>query len=325
MHACKTTLAVMALSLLATFTLAASDEPTDAAADCQLRVATGKAGKGYSRLFADIRAVCGAQVKLCEVRTEGGLQNLTTLAANQAELGFAPVDTLQEMKPTDESIAALVAVMPLNSNLLHIVTTRYGYTPPAAPVGKLAALLEAMKPAQPKVVLIEKYSDLKGLPVALVGSAQSLVRTLDRASKSGLAIVDVDTDEQGIAMLKSGKVAAMFTTSGWPSGPLLALKADSGIGLADFDLAAQLPNQLMTKNYPNLGVYRKTFLAPPNLLLSRPFKAGGPNGQAVAALQNCLAKNLASLQEGRFEPAWQEVKNVGETYGWPRLTPGAKR
>ena len=47
-------------------------------------------------------------------RMEKGLQNLTTLAANQADLGFAQLDTLQDMKSSDEGIAALQAVLARN-------------------------------------------------------------------------------------------------------------------------------------------------------------------------------------------------------------------
>ena len=34
-----------------------------------------------------MRSVCGAAVALCAVPSEGGLQNLSLLSANQAELG----------------------------------------------------------------------------------------------------------------------------------------------------------------------------------------------------------------------------------------------
>src|SRR5512140_3458462 len=62
-----------------------SDAEPDKAGACELRVATGPAGKGFSRLFADMARVCSPRVRLCEVRSEGGLSNLTHLAANEAD------------------------------------------------------------------------------------------------------------------------------------------------------------------------------------------------------------------------------------------------
>lgn len=309
-------LALLTFGLMTVFSASAQ---TDAAAPANaLRIATGKSGKGYSKLFANINAVCGDKIPLSEVETEGGLQNLTTLAANQADLGFAQLDTLQDMKSSDEAIAALQAVMPLNMNLLHIVASADGYSYKTEK--KLGGLLGGDTVTLP----VAKFSDLKGLPVAVVGSARALGRVLDRRNAMGMQFVDVDTDEQALAKLEKGRVAAFLSTSGWPSGPIQKLKRNSGIRLLPFDLAVQPPYQLIKKNYENIDTFNHAFLAAPNLLVTRPFSATGVNGRTVAALQSCIQKNLVSLQEGQFEPAWRDVHNSQDTFGWPRFM-GAKR
>lgn len=67
---------------------------TAQAAECNgLKVATGPAGKGYARLFADMQQVCGRTVAMCELPTSGGLDNLHAMSANEADIGFAQVDT----------------------------------------------------------------------------------------------------------------------------------------------------------------------------------------------------------------------------------------
>lgn len=283
-----------------------------------LRIATGKKGKGYSKLFADIRSVCGAQVALTEVETEGGLQNLTTLAANQADLGFVQLDTLQDLRLSDEAIAALLAVMPLNSNLLHIVARSDGYTYDGP---------KRIWPLSPERITVAaaKLSDLKGLPVAVVGSARALGRVLDRRHALNLQFIDVDTDDQALAKLKAGEVAALLSTSGWPSGPIQKLKRDTGVRLLQFDLPVHAPYQLVRKNYENLDAFNLAFLAAPNLLVTRPFTANGVNGKAVAALQACIQKNLVALQEGQFEPAWSDVKDISNTHGWLRFAGSSRR
>jgi TRAP-type uncharacterized transport system substrate-binding protein len=312
----KSTLSLLAFGVLIAFQ--ASGQTEVAAPSNALRVATGKKGKGYSKLFFNINAVCGAQVAMTEVETEGGLQNLTTLAANQADLGFAQLDTLQDMKNSDDAIGALIAVVPLNMNLLHIVGRSSGYTQPSE--RKWGGLLKAESAAVP----VNRFSDLKGLPVAVVGSARALGRVLDRRNAMNLQFVDVETDEQALAKLQAGEVAALLSTSGWPSGPVQKLKRESGLRLVQFDMPVQPPYQLVNKNYENLDAFNHAFLAAPNLLLARPFTASGTNGRALATLQSCIQKNLIRLQEGQFEPAWRDVRNLSDTYGWPRFS-GNKR
>jgi TRAP-type uncharacterized transport system substrate-binding protein len=269
-------------------------------AGMQLRIATGKAGKGFSRVFADIRGVCGSVVPLVEVETEGGLQNLTVLAANKADLGFVQVDTLNAMRDGDTSIGALQALMPMNTNLLHVVARASGFErPPNGLIDRLSGS---------KTVVVASIGDLKHLPVAVVGSARALGRELDRTHALGLQFVDVSTDEEGLGLLKRGTVAALFSTSGWPNGPVQALKRSDRLYLVRFDLKVQQPYQIVTRNYENLDAFKLPFLGVQNLLMTRPFTPDGAYGRAVAALRDCMKKNLVTLREGPYEPSWQEVK-----------------
>jgi TRAP-type uncharacterized transport system substrate-binding protein len=315
MNIAKTSLALVTLSLLASFQVNAQTEAV--APGNALRVATGKKGKGYSKLFANINAVCGDKVALSELETEGGLQNLTALAANQADLGFVQLDTLQELRASDEAIEALQAVLPLNMNLLHVLASTEGFN---YKTEKKYLVLGG----DTVNVQVSNFSDLKGLPVAVVGSARSLGRLLDRGNAMGIQFVDVETDEQALSKLNAGKVAAVFSSSGWPSGPVQKLKRNSGLLLVKFDMPVKPPYQLVRKNYENLDTFNHSFLAAPNLLVTRAFSATGVNGRAVATLQNCIQKNLVNLQEGQFEPAWRDVKNLTDTFGWPRFV-GGKR
>ena len=221
--------------------------------------------------------------------------------------------TLQSMKESDENIAALLAVMPVNSNLLHIVVRTDGFSIEGQ--RKLGFLWREA----PTVRVISKFSELKGLPVALVGSAQLLGRMLDRRFAYGMRFVDADTDEQAFERLRSGELAAVFSMSGWPSGTISALKRDSGLTLVPFDLTPEPPQRLLRKNYASLGVFNNVFLAAPNLLVTRPFKADGPNGGHVARLRECIVRNLGALQEGPFDPGWKEVADANESQGWPRF------
>ncbi len=276
-----------------------------------LRIATGAKGKGFSRVFADLQSVCGNQVAMSEVTTEGGLQNLTTLAANRADLGFVQLDTLRELKTSDEAIGQLQMVLPMNANLLHVLVRQDGHPHKWLPVNHRWVNTK-----------ISRFTDLKDLPVAAVGSARSLGRLLNRQHDLGLVFKDVETDEQALQLVKSGEAAAMLTTSGWPNGPVQRLGRADRLVLLPFDLPVKAPYKLVRKNYDNIDTFNFDFLSSPNLLVTRAFAPGGAKSQAVQALKSCLQKNLRTLQEGAYEPAWREVRERtdGETELWPAFS-----
>jgi hypothetical protein len=85
--------------------------------------------------------------------------------------------------------------------------------------------------------------------------------------------------------------------NGWPSPTVDALTRDSGLGLAAYDFPAQAPFQLVRKNYAKLGFFSLSFLAAPNLLMTRPFKLDGQRGNNVAKLQRCIVDHLSELQK----------------------------
>ncbi len=304
-----------ALALCIPLALPAAAQAQSAEADSHrvLRIATGAKGKGFSRVYADIQAVCGNQVAMTEVPSEGGLQNLTLLAANRADLGFVQLDTLRDMKESDEVLAQLQMVLPMNSNLLHVVTRQDGHPRRWLPIDLPWVNLS-----------VTRMTDLKGLPVAVVGSARALGRALDRRHGLRLQFKDVETDELAFQMLKAGDAAAVFTTSGWPNGPVQRIARADRLMLLPFDLPVQPPYQLVRKNYDNLDTFNFAFLASPNLLVTRPFTAGGPKASAVRALRDCVNRNLRALQEGAYEPAWREVREPanGDIEPWPAIASG---
>lgn len=304
----RAALLAFAFAASACLPLAAQPAASPQSSLVQLRIATGKPGKGFSKVFADIRNVCGAIVPLVEIETEGGLQNLTALASNKADLGFVQVDTFANMQDSDASIATLQTVMSMNANLLHVVARDQGYeVPRAGLLEKVTKGLLDKLTSKSNVVTVRSFGELKGLPVAVVGSARALARELNRTQSLNLQFVDVSTDDEGLARLKRGDVAALLSTSGWPSGPILALKRSDGLHLVPYDAKVQEPYLISTRNYENIDGFKLPFLGVPNALLARPFTPGGPYGRAVASLRECVRKNLLTLREGPYEPMWQEV------------------
>lgn len=284
------------------------------APNCEgLKMATGPGDKGYSKLFSDMSKISNGKLQLCEVRTTGGLDNLTALSEKQADLGIVQIDTLKTMQAGDDNVAALQVVMALNNNFLHVVTSANGYTF----AGEKKYLVLA---GDSKTVRITAFSQLRGQRVALVGSAQLLGRQLNKQLGYGMIFTDVDgkdADKKAFDMVKKGQVYAAFTVSGWQHGAIKTLTQDDGLTLVPFDAPISAPYTVKPFNYKNIGVYNVQALAVQNVLVTRPFS--GAKVQDVAMLKRIIADNLNELKDGDFQPAWNEIKNVDTSVDWPRF------
>ena len=275
-----------------------------------LKMATGPAGKGYSKLFADMLKVSGHALALCEVNTEGGLDNLTTLSIKKADVGIVPIDALKKMAEGDANIGALLVVAALNSNYLHIVTRAGG-------IAVTGPRKYGVLPGASQVVRISRMSELKGKPVALVGSAQLLVRQLDKSLGYKMQFIDVDSDEAAFRKVMAGEAWAAFTVAGWPHGQIARLAPNSGLTLAAFDVPSTAPYSVRPYSYKNIGVYNVQALAVQNVLVTRPFS--GAKVADVAALRQMLQRQLAELKDGEFEPGWNEIKTFDPHLDWARF------
>lgn len=307
-----------ATAIVSAFAATAIAEETSSSGS--LRIGSGPDGKVYQLLVQDMRSVCGNQVQITNVQSVGGIPNLMKLSANEVDLGIVQLDTLLALgKDGDENIQNFQAVMPLHTNLLHIVSLRSGYS-----VGELTdSLLPWNRKDTREIRRVDKFSDLKGLTVAAVGSTILLGQRLNTMLGYGMKLVKAENDDEAVKWLKEGRVYAYFTDGGWPLPSIARYKSDSGLQMVSFDLPAPDQFLIVKRNYENLGAFKIHFLGSPNLLVTRPFKPNGEFGRKVVTLQNCLIKNLENLQEGRYHAAWKEVKNPMDTLGIPRF-PGAK-
>ena len=312
----KTAIALITAALLSASALAAPAEGAPVG-ECEgVQVATGPKGKGYSLLFADIKKLCGTKVNLCEVNTTGGLDNLNNLSTKEADVGFAQLDTYNDMKVGDENIAGLQGVAGLNYNYLHIVAATAGYNVTAEK--RMAGIKYG---SDTQAIVITRFNDLRGKTVALVGSAQLLGRRLDKQLGLGMQFKDVKDDASAFELVKKGQVAAAFTVSGWPSGAVKTLTPDSGLTLVPFDGMVGDPYKIKSLNYKNLAVYNVNSLGIPNVLFTRQFTGARANN--IAALQSCIAANLGEFKEGNYQPAWNEVK-PGDVSGVPMFKKSGK-
>ena len=291
---------------LPVFAAPAADAPP---ADCNgIAVATGPAGKGYSLLFRDMQKVCGGVVKMCEVRTDGSLDNLNVLATKEADIGFVQVEDWSTMKNGNNGIAALQYLFPTNYNFLHVLVNANGqYLPDTSTMGKLLM-------SKGTTVYVNKFTDLRGKTVVLVGSAKLLGRQLNKQLDYKMQFIDVATDKEALDIIRpkpgvAARAAAVFTLSGWPSGVVNSLSPSDNITMVPFDAPIGEPYKVKPLNYKSIAVYNSNTLGVPNALVTRPFT--GPRAQQVAALRSCILNNLTELKEGKYQPAWNEVNPSG--------------
>lgn len=260
-------------------------------------IATGPSGKGFSKFFKDIQAVCGAKNQMYEVNSEGGLDNLNLLVNNKADIGFTMIDAWKKMGELDDKIGNLKPVMTTNNSFLHILVRVGGHT--------VVAGKKWYGAKEEQVVYIKKFSDLRNRPVALVGTTQLMGRRLNELYQMNFAITDVASDEEAFNMLKQGQVFAVMTISGLPNGKVDKLGDKDGLTLAAFDYKAEAPYKVGRMSYRNLGQFGTEALSVQNVLLTRPF--GGSKAKAVADIKACILANLQDLKDGRGEPGWSEV------------------
>ncbi|HET7833679.1 MAG TPA: hypothetical protein VFK88_12020 [Gallionella sp.] len=305
---------ILSLVLLSTSAYAAKD-PDAPAADCEgLRVATGPAGKGFSKMFADMKRISSSsKLNLCEVTSEGSLDNLSVLSTKGADVGLVMSDSLKTMALTDENIAALKVVAVLNNSYLHIVTSTTGYTYEGP--RKMRGLMKG----DPIVENITRFSQLRGKPVALVGTAQLMVRLIDKQAGLNMSYIDVPTDSKAFELVKNNTVAAAFTVAGWPAGPIKNLRSADNLTLVHFDIPAVNSNYgVKPLHYRNVGVYNVQCLFVRNLLVTRSFSTAEKNS-AVSSLKSIISSNLPALKDGDFEPGWNEITSLDANVDWPKF------
>lgn len=322
---------IAAIGIFAICASAGAADDLQEARKCDLRIAAGEKGKGFSNLLRDINEVCSNEVNLCPVETDGSFTTVNLLAQNQADIGMATVDILSTLRNTDDAIANLQSVFPLNYNLVHVVTRAGGRESTVAIQGKdkYFGMVKGDVKSQIVRTQVTKFSELKGKTIALVGSARIVGPMLERSLAYGMKFVDVDKDEQAQQLVKDSKVDAYMTISGYPNGKIMAFNSRSGFALVPYDLQPSAPYVIVRKNYSNMGVINNPFLASPSMLVTRPFKQSGELGKKVATLQSCMTRNIDKLQEGGSDwkiapqPGWNEIKNTSESFGFTRYTASA--
>lgn len=289
-----------------------------------LSFASAPAGQGYSKVFANLNAVCGAKVPMQEVNTASGLENLMALSEKTATLGVAQYDTWLALSSGDESIAKLRGLATVGYNLMHIVVLAAGVTKAEGRQcvgGKeiFGKCIWGEWKENSSTTFFKTELQLKGHKVAAVGAAQGLARAfLNTKLELDLTVIDVaaqpgkSAESVALDKLKSGEVQAVIFMGSHPEATISALKngdkANDKFALASFYGNGGNGMKIIKKNYKNLNAFNTAFLAVPNILWVRPVEPNGDTGKQINELKTCLSNNLQTLQDKEgFESGWAEA------------------
>jgi TRAP-type uncharacterized transport system substrate-binding protein len=279
----------------------------------QVIIGTGLPTAPYSQMMqVPLRM---APELICEYRgSTGGTDNVQALVERKIDAGIVQSDVLSFMMYTDPMVAKKIrSLVALHSNYLHFFVLKNGYFEDRGTFKRK------------QQVVIKKISDLAGRRVAAFGSAYITGRNINEKLRLNMKLVEVNSKEEGLAMLNKGEVSAFFAMGGKPI-PWVDKEIDGNtITLANVDPAdiekLKSPYYTGKLTYKKLGVVGVNAVAVRNELLVWDFT--GQRAQQLLQVRKFFKDNLNDIKDSRgAHPAWQDVElNTLDRVSWERFQP----
>jgi TRAP-type uncharacterized transport system substrate-binding protein len=306
---------LIALTVLCTFSgtaLSADDKDFQGCTGNQVIIGTGLPTAPYSQMMQIPLRM--APELICEYHgSTGGADNIQALVERKIDAGIVQADVLSYMMIKEPMVAKKIrSLVALHSNYLHVLVLKNGYK---EDLGKFKFK---------KQVVIRSIRDLDGRKVAAFGSAPITVKNINERLGLNLRIVDVNSKEEGLAMLNKGEVAAFVAMGGKPIS-WVDKEVGSNITLAVVESAdiekLKSPYSAGQLTYKKLGVLGYSTVAVRNELLVWDFT--GQRAQQLLQVRKFLKDNLNDIKDSRgAHPAWQDVElNTLDRVSWERFQP----
>lgn len=281
--------------------------------ECQNRpyiFASGTKSGTYSKVVRDIAKFKECGKFFCELPTQGGYNNSLHLAHNDVELGLVQVDGLAMVGAYDQHVQDLRSLASLYPAGAHVIALAGGFT--YKKDGDLRST----------TIVPKSLSDIKGMPVAVWSSALVTARNLDEVNGLGLRLVTVTTTDEGIAMVRDGRVAAFISMGGRPVEWVKKLdRTFKLIPMSEQEISAMIgkyPKSGYSKDsltYDNLGQVGVPTIASQVEIVVQNFQ--GSRGSGLEELRTCILENIHDIREGQgAHQSWKLVKNPEKTV-WP--------
>lgn len=282
-------------------------------------VGSGSKGGTYFPVVNEISLFCNSSTLTvspymdAEGNTGGGsVANLRRILNNEAMGGIVQTDVAFLEKSANPAMARVVALLPLHTEQVHlIVQTEVSVMVKEATEGFLGiGGSEAEYEVQGNP--IRMLSDLKGQTVAAWGGSITTAKVISSQDGLQLDIVDAESQEKAMGMLKSGEVSAVLAVAGAPVQWIeeLPAKKYSLLSVSDRDTEAlSAVYGVSGISYDNLGEtgQRMNALAVDALLMTRTYRTDDMIG-ALAELQSCVRNKIYEIQDTPgTHPAWQGI------------------
>lgn len=278
--------------------------PTSASAQEELTIAGGggaKQGSVYSSVLATLDTRCSTDaMKLREVNTSGGVQNLSLLRTGKVKAGILPNDLLFAAKlenPT--SVSNLKVVIPLHNEDVHLF---------ARDDTKMEGGFQVFgKNVGGTAVTFNRPEDLKGRVVGAVGGSAVTARVLSELLDIGFTVKNYEDNKSLVVALTNKEIDAGLVVAGSPSPVVESLRGFKLLPLRGNSNTAAVYSATKIQ-YEHMGNNRAVdTLSTQALLVARPFRGQDALNQ-LAALRSCFLKNLDAIADADgSHPVWSTM------------------
>ena len=277
-----------------------------------LSLATGDPKATYSMMFKNLSGYCPMAKEYTE--TSGGFDNLQLILTKVVNMGIVPEDVLEMQRRVDgNALKNVRALVGMHFNALHIIILNE----PATKGG--TGWFSRLTGSTGKMV-IRDLRDLKGQKVACHGSSIVTAQFLNKECQAGMEPIRVNTPAEGLNMLKSGEVAALLATAGWPVAWIDAMDPKVyTLASLDEGYVKKMgePYKVVKLNYAKLGCMGVITAGARNVIAVWNYVSPSKVKQ-VMEFKQCLLDNLADIKEmNGSHPSWNDMDDPDD-FLWPR-------
>ncbi len=280
--------------------------------DEKIVIGTGLPTAPYSQM---IKTAIKANPNICEyIGSTGGEDNIQAMIDRLIDAGIAQADVVDFLSRTDPMVKKKIrSLVGLHTNYVHIFTLKNGFK---VSQGRFKS---------DKIVYVRDLQQLKGVNVAAFGSGPITATLISERLGLNLRITKVDKKDEGLEMLKNGKVYAFIAMGGKPIPWVKDLDKNTitMVNVSQDDVkrlgAPYYPGKLTYKNLDITGI--NTIGVRNDLMVWN--LEGGKGAQKLLGLRGFFYSDLNDIKDVRgAHPAWQEIeRSTLDDVSWLRYEP----
>lgn len=278
----------------------------------QFSMGTGSKGNTYNRQFTEIQKVCGRELAMVEVPTNGAVQNAEKLLSNEINGGWVQADILY-MMARNQDLSDIKTLLVLNPESAHfIVKDNLSVKQGGTGYGSFKVGGTEVK--------ITELSQIAGMTVAASGGGAWTAKQIRLDSEVAYQIKEVGDAKAAIAALdKDAQVALIM--GGYPVDYIKTLGKDYRLltipeAMQKKLKAVYLPDSVSYSNLADGGT--ASTVSVQSLVVTREYKSA-KMVSALSSFKNCVLGNLDDIRETTGNHAsWRKVKAENQSQSkWP--------